>query len=249
MFLDEFKVLDMSDLIAVNGGYGSSSYSSTSSSSKTSSSSGYSSTTSAKSTTTSNPSTSYPSTTSMTDTTKQGKKLIISVDQPGSGGDDDIFEYTGGQNFETGHAFVTLIDTDTGESKTVGFYPDYSNNDKPIEVLLNNSVPGKVLDDSDYDKSKIDVTKEFILTDEQYNAAIQYLETIEKFTPEYNLSDYNCTDLVLNTAASAGLNLPDTTGSWLTGSGSNPAYLGEDLRNLNTVYAADSSIIICGEGI
>ena len=43
MFLDEFTVLDMNDLIAVNGGYGSSSYSSTSSSSKTSSSSSYSS--------------------------------------------------------------------------------------------------------------------------------------------------------------------------------------------------------------
>ena len=79
-----------------------------------------------------------------------------------------------------------------------------------------------MVDDSNYDKSKIDVTKSFSLTDEQYNSAKNYMETIEKFTPMYNLSKYNCTDFVINTALSAGIEIPDTTGFWPTGSGSNP---------------------------
>jgi hypothetical protein len=161
------------------------------------------------------------------------KILTVSVNQPGNGGDRDTFEYTGGQNFDTGHAFVTLTDTETNQSKSSGFYPDYSDGDKPLNVILNQNVPGKVVDDSKYDSSKIDVTKSFTLTDQQYTAAQQYVETITKYTPEYNLSDFNCVDFVVNTAASAGVNLPQTEGSWPMGSGLNPGDLGEDLRSMN----------------
>ena len=157
--------------------------------------------------------------------------LEIFVDQPGSGNDRDTYEYKGGTTFETGHAFIRLTNNLTNEKITAGFYPDYSNNNTTAkDVVLGKSVPGFVNDDSNYDLSKVDVYVKFDITEEQYNNAKSYIETVRDEKKQYNLSKFNCTDFALGTASSAEINLPDTKGYWPTGSGSNPGDLGEDLR-------------------
>lgn len=133
----------------------------------------------------------------------------------------------------TGHAFVRLEDTDSGYDQTFGFYPDYSQGDQPKDVVFGGTVPGVVRNDAEYDPSKIDVTKSFEISQEGFYEALGYVDTVKVFDVEYNLSDYNCVDFVLGVGSSAGLELPDTTGSWGLGSGSNPGDFGEDLREMD----------------
>ena len=170
-------------------------------------------------------------------TDPNGREMIkIYVNQPGSGGDRDTYEYTGGKNFDTGHAFIELKENDKAEGKFFGFYPDSSQTDfSRKELILGNDVKGKVVDDSNYDFSKVDVTKEFEISNDDFKAALDYVGNIKKEGKKYNLSEFNCTDFVIEAANAAGIKLPDTQGSWPFGRGSNPGDLGEDLRNFSII--------------
>ena len=132
-------------------------------------------------------------------TDPNGREMIkIYVNQPGSGGDRDTYEYTGGKNFDTGHAFIELKENDKAEGKFFGFYPDSSQTDfSRKELILGNDVKGKVVDDSNYDFSKVDVTKEFEISNDDFKAVLDYVGNIKKEGKKYNLSEFNCTDFVI----------------------------------------------------
>jgi hypothetical protein len=92
---------------------------------------------------------------------------------------------------------------------------------------LSPSVPGEVRDDS---KHSWNLKKEFQITDKQYDAVKKSVEKDEKKPPQYDLNTNNCTDWVEQKAATGGVTLPDTQGSWPGGGGSNPGQLGEELK-------------------
>ncbi|MBS1681196.1 MAG: hypothetical protein JST48_05745 [Bacteroidetes bacterium] len=60
------------------------------------------------------------------------------------------------------------------------------------------------------------------------------ITVVKKRNPTYNLDSYNCTDFGMAVSKAAGYVLPDTSGSWTCGGGSNPGDLGEDIRNLSS---------------
>ena len=162
-----------------------------------------------------------------------GYTLVVYVDQPGSGGTRATYELHG-RSAETGHVTATLIDNDSGASTSVGFYPNYqTNGNRPKDVLFGQTVPGKIVDDSNYDRKKIDVKSSFQISNEQGENIKQFIDNTKKNTPGYNLSTYNCTNYVVNLCETGGITLPKTSGSWPGGSGLNPGDMGEDLRLYN----------------
>jgi len=50
----------------------------------------------------------------------------------------------------------------------------------------------------------------------------------------YHLDLYNCTDFAIGIGNAAGLNLPESDGTWPGGGGSNPGTLGSHIRGLNS---------------
>lgn len=57
-------------------------------------------------------------------------------------------------------------------------------------------------------------------------------EYINKYTSSYNLNTNNCSDFALGLFKLMNFNLPDTTGYWPFGNGTNPGDLGEDIRTM-----------------
>ena len=56
-----------------------------------------------------------------------------------------------------------------------------------------------------------------------------------KKVTNYDINENNCTDQALDCLKTGGINLPDTEGNWFLniGGGSNPADLGEDIREMD----------------
>lgn len=62
--------------------------------------------------------------------------------------------------------------------------------------------------------------------------------------PTYNLNTYNCTDFVIEIGNIMGIGLPDCYSTFGAGGGSNPAALGQYIRNnfsTNATYTVNKS--------
>ena len=144
--------------------------------------------------------------------------VIIYVDQPGEGGDRDVNEGT-----DVGHTFIEVINGETGESTTVGLYPD-----EPVRPW-DTEVDGEIRDDSDH---PWDVRAEIEITEEQYNEIMEQIEEDRQNPPDYDLNDCNCTDYVLDLLEEVGIDIETDPADYpfpFGGDGRNPGNLGEDL--------------------
>jgi len=165
--------------------------------------------------------------------------ITIYVDQPGTGGDREMFEYGFG-SFDPGHAFIKLETEDTNGVKNdiiLGFYPDQTPGPDSLEI------GGHISDDTPKEvRHNYEVSKIFEVTKENFIKAKDYIESIRSSKKKYHVNDYNCADFVIQAAKAAGIDVPDTQATWtfrppfedtaLTGHGSSPGNLGEDLRAL-----------------
>jgi hypothetical protein len=150
------------------------------------------------------------------------KILTIYVQQPKPGS--DTAYSIRGTDVEVGHTFIGLRDTDTGQDRRVGLYPS-----KPVTPGGTIEVPGAVTDDS---KHEWNVKADYTITDKQYEQLSKQVDSETKpgGAPKYNLNTNNCTDYAIKKAATVGVKLPDSKGTWPLGGGSNPGKLGEALR-------------------
>ncbi len=111
-------------------------------------------------------------------------------------------------NISGGHTFVAFSDSQTGNTRYYGFYP----NGGPVRS--DEWMSGHVLDDSNTLK-RADVVYEFDITEEGYYNAVRKLETDLLDNPDYHLSENNCTTWVVDLAEVAtGQNIPNGYGSW-----------------------------------
>lgn len=159
-------------------------------------------------------------------TGKTGKsyQLVIHVDQPGKGGDRDVYEPG-----DSGHAFVTLNrkNTDgTTDSKTFGFYP-YPQSVNPIASEEN----GKIRDNNGHEQEVVQTRS---INEKNFNDILNFVES--KKNTKYDLNTNNCSDFVINLAGVAGIKLPKTKSSFSGFSGTNPGNLGEDLRKQMKIF-------------
>ncbi|MDN3204422.1 hypothetical protein [Algoriphagus sediminis] len=160
--------------------------------------------------------------------------LTIFVDQPGAGGTAETWVPVGFMDVDAGHAFVKLERLNADSTQTtiiIGYYPDKIPND-PNQLETN----GELRDDT---KRLFEVSKKYVLTKENFDKALAYIESVERTKKKYHLNNYNCADFAIQVGLAAGENVPDTYGAWdinfgmgkrLTGGGSNPGNLGQDLR-------------------
>jgi hypothetical protein len=153
----------------------------------------------------------------------------ICVDQPGNGNNRNTYVFNNMDDIDTGHVFLEIGNSKTGEVITRGLYPDLGDTrrKKLVEGII---TEGKVYDDSSYNKDKVDVEKVFFISEYDYYTTKSSILQDESNPPLYQLSDYNCTNWVVDKANKIGLNIPQTIGSWPFGEGLNPGDLGEDLR-------------------
>jgi len=158
------------------------------------------------------------------------KVLRVYVDQPGSGGDRDPYEFGDGgskdkSGLDVGHTFVEVVDTDTGETTgKSGLYPAPN---ATIHPKNSPKGPGVVRDDTDH---PFDASKEFELTDDGYDRARDKIARDKANPPEYDLNGRNCTGWGLECAHEAGVEIRTKKGKWYGGGGPNPGDLGQDLR-------------------
>ncbi|WP_422105918.1 hypothetical protein [Winogradskyella sp.] len=153
-------------------------------------------------------------------------KLTVFIDQPIPNQDDTwtndgtIFD----PDINVGHTFISLEMNDSGTiiNQNIGFYP--STGVDPVDP----EVAGAWVDDGGHD---YDVSVSIDLNQADFINLISFIQSYG--TPTYNLNTDNCTDAAIEIANSAGMNLPDTAGSWIGGGGSNPGNLGQDVRSLS----------------
>lgn len=146
-----------------------------------------------------------------------GGKVTIYVEQPRENSSD-----TWAGNFwnpRVGHTFISI--QQGGITRVFGFYP--SDGVSPLDPAISSVL----VDDGGHNYHvSIEITVNSTQLTNVINAATNYSST-------YNLNNYNCTDFGISIAAAAGVNLPDTYGSWSGGGGSNPGNLGQDIRGMS----------------
>lgn len=156
--------------------------------------------------------------------------ITLYVDQPiANSSETYTFE---GVDVEVGHTFVSLEQNLDGQinTKTFGFYPLES-------VSPNNPINSpKYCDDGGHE---YDVSIKIEISPSVFNNIIYYLSFLNDNSINYNLNSYNCSDFGLGIFNMSGANIPDTYSTWsimgnTLGGGTNPAALGQDIRNLNT---------------
>jgi RHS repeat-associated protein len=147
--------------------------------------------------------------------------LIVGIDQPGEGGDNDKFEPQPGpgKGVDPGHAFVLVSPTPNPADADVGggLYPAFEID--PIRGPYEG--PGEVRDDSV--RPPADVYAVYDISDEQADQVTERIENDRQNPPDYDLGDNNCADYVCDIAEFLGIELPDN------GNITNPGQLGEDL--------------------
>jgi len=142
--------------------------------------------------------------------------IVIYVDQPGDGGDREVHE-----GLDVGHTFIEFIDGETGEEAYYGFYPN------------------GIHDDEGHDW---DVRYGMEVTKEEFHEMWSEVEAALSDAPDYDLSDFNCSDWVIDLVEEGtGIELPDTQGDFPLGlpDGTNPGDLGEDLVDIGGVRNED----------
>ena len=161
-------------------------------------------------------------------------QCTIYVNQPGSGGDDDVFEGSL-PNIDTGHAWwgfsvapMDLVDEDLqGYATPCGYYPDPGYSVLPI--LGFESCPGTLRVG---DGQEIESSKSYPLSFSDVVAGLTFTKSCHESPGEYNVFLNNCADQVVQAGSSAGINVPDPQGLFGIPPtyGSNPGMLGEALR-------------------
>lgn len=159
-------------------------------------------------------------------------KVTVYVDQPISGSTEPYVDDNGNTNIfadkETvtvGHTFIQFSQSNNGltvESKIAGLYPNGGvspGNTSTASIYLND------------EGHPYDVALTITVNSNDFFAMIDDFSQIEN----YDLNENNCTDQVLDCLNSGGVILPDTVGEWFlgVGGGSNPANLGEDIRQMD----------------
>lgn len=150
----------------------------------------------------------------------QGATLTIYVDQPKTNSSDTWAKDNQG-NVDVGHTFISI--SQNGITRTLGLYPDGG-----IKPKVQNNANGILVNDSEH---PYDVSASRDITAGQLSSL---LLSIESYGIDYNLEHNNCSDFGLFMVNQRGFNLPDTSGIWPGGSGTNPGNLGQDVRLDNT---------------
>lgn len=151
--------------------------------------------------------------------------ITIFVDQPIANSELVISASDG-----VGHTFIGI--SQNGNRSVFGFYP--SGSAGPVFP----SDPGIMGNDSAHPWD-VSITVNITAPKLQQiiNLSINYPQI-------YDLNDYNCTDFGIDIANICGLNFPDCNSSWVVGSGSNPARLGQYIREtypINGYYNVNKS--------
>lgn len=148
--------------------------------------------------------------------TSQPAKLTIYIDQPISNSNIVVSANS------VGHAFIGISQGEN--NSTFGFYP---NNDDTTP--WNTDAPPVFGDDSTH---AFDVSLTINITATQLNDIIN-LST--NFNDNYDLNDNNCTDFAIEIGNLGGLSIGNCNSNWILGSGSNPAKLGQTVRNMDNL--------------
>lgn len=149
----------------------------------------------------------------------QSATFTVYARQPVPGHTDTWKWPLGAARPDVGHTFISI--TQNGITRVFGFYPSSF-------AAPGVDSPGAFGNNSG-DNYTVSITT--IIAPNNVLNLIQYI--ISHTSSTYSLDNYNCTDFGIGAAAATGLQLPDTYGTWggLSG-GSNPANLGQDMRNM-----------------
>ncbi|MFY9374777.1 MAG: hypothetical protein WAQ74_00560, partial [Kiritimatiellia bacterium] len=158
----------------------------------------------------------------------------IFADQPGTGGDRDTFE-TPPWPPDVGHTFWCFHGSHPSVlpsayqsylNQYIGYYP--SSGVSPFSP----TAPGLFVMPDTGHVGAAEVAYTWYITPKQLIGGLSYCKGLHDAPGTYNLNTHNCTDAGIQAGAAAGVRVPDTSGSWIGGGGSNPGDLGEDLRAL-----------------
>ena len=162
-------------------------------------------------------------------------EFMIFADQPGSGGDRDTFESPPWPP-DPGHTIwcfncapTSLLSPELKPyaNQFIGYYP--ASEVSPISPSCDGSF---VMPDT---TAGHEVNYTWFIKWDQLIAGLEYSKALHDSPGTYNLNTHNCTDAGINAGSAAGVAVPDTSGSWVGGGGSNPGDLGEDLRALRGI--------------
>jgi hypothetical protein len=159
----------------------------------------------------------------------------VCVDQPSSGTRQPWTVTPGGaagtsavgNPLNVGHTFLVLTENDQGNitTRNVGFYPATS----VYPVAGYTSAQG-VLNDDDGHPYNISLTINVSAT--QFFGILNYVSLGNNPGFNYDLNTDNCTTFVINALGANGIALPNTKGTWATGSGNDPGDLGQDISQM-----------------
>jgi len=154
--------------------------------------------------------------------------ITVCVDQPGKGGDRQLFEgFPGTESFDAGHCFIKLK-KDGKKEYSCGFYPVAP---RLINPVFNPKSKGKIQSDKD---RPIDVEYTIVLSDEEFKKVEDFVRKSRRNKPDYDVHDYNCVNWVLDCVELVSNEIPRTKKNYPGSNkpGLNPGDLGEDLRDL-----------------
>lgn len=149
---------------------------------------------------------------------------------------------------KVGHTFITLVKFNTDKSstaKTFGFYPEKNNYlaATPIIPATQSAFKNDVLHDWD------EVIGKFI-PQKQFERILGFIE--QTSGKKYNLNSNNCTDMALQIANIANIEIEDTKGSWPLGRGNNPASAGQSIlkgKFKNTDTNSQHGLFACSNNL
>ncbi len=122
---------------------------------------------------------------------------------------------------DVGHTFISITQGST--SRVMGLYPASS-----VSPFSSNPSVSRLLVDNAGDD--FDVSLTINITASQLS---KLRSEITGDNSNYNLNTYNCTDFGLRMGNLFSMNIPDSTGTWPGGGGSNPGNLGQDIRSMS----------------
>lgn len=145
-----------------------------------------------------------------------GATFTIYVDQPTANSSDS---WSGSPNDpDVGHTFIAIQQGDI--RRVFGYYPRTN-----VNPVTSPSDPSAFGNDQGH---VFDVAVRIPINASQLQTIIK--NSINASTSTYNLNTFNCTDFAIKMGNFAGLNLPNSYGTWPGGGGSNPGQLGQNIR-------------------
>ena len=172
-------------------------------------------------------------------------RLIIYVDQPGTGGDRDpyevVFVSTGRKkvedvNVDVGHTFwaYTCTHQDAVKDEQLRQYANQPTGFYPIDSVSpsNPSQPGELIIPDNTHMAAHEVEHKWDISLYDLQNGLRYSKDLHDNPGTYNLNSNNCTDAAIDAAAAVGISINTQQGTWPGGGGRNPGDLGEDLKEL-----------------